>query len=205
MWIAHLSAVSRGGAGAWLGLVIVVQNAVSSLFNSHLFDFFHGWLYVFGVGVLGGMALRARATRRGKRACAMTIALPQRARILVVALRRLGDVLLTTPLNRSLKHAWPDATIDVLVFAGTQGILAGNPDIATVLTIPARPGTGRNARAAAQAVAPLRSRRLDPERRPSDILLPGCRQHAASASSKRRTCGRARSVAPDLSGGHPAQ
>jgi heptosyltransferase-3 len=72
----------------------------------------------------------------------MTIALPQRARILVVALRRLGDVLLTTPLIRSLKHAWPDATIDVLVFAGTQGILAGNPDIATVLTIPARPGTG---------------------------------------------------------------
>ena len=37
------------------------------------------------------------------------------ARILVVALRRLGDVLLTTPLIRSLKRAWPDAHIDVLV------------------------------------------------------------------------------------------
>ena len=66
------------------------------------------------------------------------IALPARPRILVVALRRLGDVLLTTPLIRSLKRAWPDATIDVLVFGGTEGILAGNPDIATVITMPER-------------------------------------------------------------------
>jgi O-antigen ligase len=62
MWIAHLALFRGVGLVAWLGLVIVVQNAVSSLFNSHLFDFFHGWLYVFGVGVLGGMALRRRAT-----------------------------------------------------------------------------------------------------------------------------------------------
>src|ERR1041385_367802 len=61
------------------------------------------------------------------------IALGARPRVLVVALRRLGDVLLTTPLIRSLKRAWPDATIDVLVFAGTEGILAGNPDIAEVI------------------------------------------------------------------------
>jgi hypothetical protein len=41
----------------------------------------------------------------------------------VVALRRLGDVLLTTPLIRSVGRAWTDATIDALVFAGTAGIL----------------------------------------------------------------------------------
>jgi O-antigen ligase len=58
MWIAHLSLFRGGGFVAWLGLVIVLQNVVSSLFNSHLFDFFHGWLYVLGVGVVGGMALR---------------------------------------------------------------------------------------------------------------------------------------------------
>ena len=46
------------GLVAWFVLVIVLQNVISSLFNSHLFDFFHGWFYVFGVGVLGGMALR---------------------------------------------------------------------------------------------------------------------------------------------------
>jgi O-antigen ligase len=61
MWWAHFALFRGSGLIAWIGLVIVVQNIVSSLFNSHLFDFLHGWLYVFGVGVVGGMALRARA------------------------------------------------------------------------------------------------------------------------------------------------
>ena len=65
--------------------------------------------------------------------------LPARPRILVVALRRLGDVLLTTPLIRSLRRAWPDATLDVLVFADTAGILEGNPDVDRVVAMPPRP------------------------------------------------------------------
>src|ERR1051326_6916446 len=66
------------------------------------------------------------------------IVLPADARILVVAMRRLGDVLLTTPLIRSVKRAFPSASIEALVFAGTEGILSGNPDLAGVLTIPER-------------------------------------------------------------------
>lgn len=66
------------------------------------------------------------------------IDLPPRPRILVIALRRIGDVLLTTPLIASLRRAWPDATIDALVFADTAGILQGNPDINTVVAMPAR-------------------------------------------------------------------
>ena len=61
------------------------------------------------------------------------------ASVLVVVTRRIGDVLLATPLIRSLKRAWPDAAIDVLVFAGTEGVLAANPDIRRVLTIAERP------------------------------------------------------------------
>jgi heptosyltransferase III len=72
------------------------------------------------------------------------IALGPHPRVLVVALRRLGDVLLTTPLIRSLKRAWPDGAIDVLVFRGTEGILAGNPDIAEVITMPERPAAGES-------------------------------------------------------------
>jgi heptosyltransferase-3 len=67
------------------------------------------------------------------------VRLPDTPRILVVALRRLGDVLLTTPLIRSVKRAYPSARIDALVFAGTQGVLAGNPDLADVIAIPHRP------------------------------------------------------------------
>jgi heptosyltransferase III len=70
------------------------------------------------------------------------IQLPERPRVLVVAMRRLGDVLLTTPLIRSIKRAFPQATIEAMVFAGTEGILAGNPDLAGVLTIPQRPHPG---------------------------------------------------------------
>jgi heptosyltransferase-3 len=70
--------------------------------------------------------------------------LPTNPRVLVVALRRLGDVLLTTPLIRSVKHAYPGASIDALVFAGTEGILAGNPDLAGVVTMPQRPSVGEN-------------------------------------------------------------
>jgi O-antigen ligase len=58
MWLAHLALFRGGGLPAWIGLLIVAQNVISSLFNSHLFDFTHGWLYVVGVGVAGGMVLR---------------------------------------------------------------------------------------------------------------------------------------------------
>ncbi len=56
--------------------------------------------------------------------------------ILVIVTRRIGDVLLATPLIRSLRTAWPTAAIDTLVFVGTEGVLAANPDIRRVITVP---------------------------------------------------------------------
>jgi O-antigen ligase len=58
MWGAHLVLFRGSGIWATLGLIVVVQNIVGSLFNSHLFDFTQGWTYVWGVGVLGGLWLR---------------------------------------------------------------------------------------------------------------------------------------------------
>jgi heptosyltransferase-3 len=65
-------------------------------------------------------------------------------RILVVVTLRIGDVLLSTPVIRSLRLAWPQAKIDVLVFEHTEGILLRNPDIDHVITVPARPGFWRH-------------------------------------------------------------
>ena len=80
------------------------------------------------------------------------ITLPSRPRILIVALRRLGDVLLSTPLIRSIKRAWPEARIDALVFADTAGILAGNPDIDQIIAMRSRPRPIDSLRAAARVV-----------------------------------------------------
>jgi O-antigen ligase len=60
MWIAHVALFTGPGALVWLGLVLVVENILSSTVHSHLFDFNNGWLYVFGVGVLGGTVLCER-------------------------------------------------------------------------------------------------------------------------------------------------
>jgi O-antigen ligase len=64
MWLSHLLLFRQPGLIAWIGLIVVVQNVISSLFNSHLFDFTEGWIYVFGVGVAGGAVLRAGAATR---------------------------------------------------------------------------------------------------------------------------------------------
>jgi O-antigen ligase len=60
MWLAHLLLFRGDGLANWIGLLVVVQNILTSLFNSHLFDFQEGWIYVLGVGVAGGMVLGAR-------------------------------------------------------------------------------------------------------------------------------------------------
>jgi O-antigen ligase len=60
MWLFHVALFREASLFGWFGLIIVVGNIVSSLFNSHLFDLTQGWLYVFGVGVAGGTVLNKR-------------------------------------------------------------------------------------------------------------------------------------------------
>jgi O-antigen ligase len=60
MWWFHLLMFRGDGLVTWIGLLVVVQNFLTSLFNSHLFDFHEGWMYVLGVGIAGGMTLGAK-------------------------------------------------------------------------------------------------------------------------------------------------
>ena len=63
MWYFHLALFFERSFVGWIGLVVVVQNFVSSLVNSHLFDFHEGWIYVLGVGVAGGTVAAVRRDR----------------------------------------------------------------------------------------------------------------------------------------------
>jgi O-antigen ligase len=58
MWLVHVLLFRGDGLVAWIGLMVVVQNFFTSLFNSHIFDFTPGWMYVLGVGIAGGMMFR---------------------------------------------------------------------------------------------------------------------------------------------------
>lgn len=72
--------------------------------------------------------------------------IPTPRRVLVVCTRRIGDVLLVTPLVRSAKRAWPGASVDVMVFRGTESVLQGNPDVADVIAVGERDALGERLR-----------------------------------------------------------
>jgi lipopolysaccharide heptosyltransferase III len=132
--------------------------------------------------------------------------LPPRPRILVVALRRLGDVLFATPVMASLRGAFPQAVIDALVFDDTAGILAGNPDIDRVIAMPARP-TGRQGLALALRLARRYDLAVSTQSgdRPIAFALLAGRRHVGPIDGGRRGALRrlalSRSVAP-LPGEH---
>ena len=95
---------------------------------------------------------------------------PAPASVLVVVTRRLGDVLLATPLLRSIKAAWPQAAVDALVFEGTRDVVAGHPDVRRVLTVAERPGVVEHAAFIFRLHSPLRSCAVVRCRRSADAL-----------------------------------
>lgn len=68
MWLTHLMLFRGEGLVVWAGLMIVAENVLSSLFNSHLFDFTQGWGYALGVGVAAGAVLRQVSHSRAEKA-----------------------------------------------------------------------------------------------------------------------------------------
>lgn len=105
----------------------VLAFAVGSLFNSMLHDFVEGHAYM---ALLAWMLAEQRAA---------TGARPVR-RVVVIATRQIGDVLLTTPLIRAVRQHWPQAQIDVIGFERTLGMLVGNEDVHQLIEMPARSG-----------------------------------------------------------------
>jgi heptosyltransferase-3 len=118
----------RPVSGSLAGMTLAF--AVGCLFNSLLLDFGQGHLYI---------ALMAWLLAEGRYPSAEPRPIE---RILVVATRQIGDVLLTTPLIHAARRRWPQGQIDVLGFTGTVGMLRGNPDVNQLLEAPMRLGWG---------------------------------------------------------------
>jgi ADP-heptose:LPS heptosyltransferase len=64
-------------------------------------------------------------------------------KILLVRLRLIGDVVLTTPLLRALKRTYPDAQLTYLVEPAAAPVVRGNPNLASVVLVPKRRGLAR--------------------------------------------------------------
>ncbi|MEQ4667359.1 lipopolysaccharide core heptosyltransferase RfaQ [Providencia rettgeri] len=63
-------------------------------------------------------------------------------KILVIKMRFHGDMLLTTPVISSLKHRYPDAKIDVLLYQDTIPILSENTEINALYGMPGKKSSG---------------------------------------------------------------
>jgi ADP-heptose:LPS heptosyltransferase len=81
--------------------------------------------------------------------------LPGGARILIVRLRSIGDIILLTPTLRLLKAWRPDLRVSVMVEARFRELLQGNPAVEEILT----PGEGSGARKLLARLAVVRSLR----------------------------------------------
>jgi heptosyltransferase-3 len=63
-------------------------------------------------------------------------------KVLFIATRQIGDVLVTTPLISKARELWPDAEFHFLGYRGKVDMLHGNPDIAEIIETSDRPGLG---------------------------------------------------------------
>ena len=63
-------------------------------------------------------------------------------KVLFIATRQIGDVLVTTPLIQQARELWPEAEFHFLGYRGKVDMLKGNPDIAELIETSDRPGFG---------------------------------------------------------------
>jgi len=76
-------------------------------------------------------------------------------KILVIKLRAIGDVVLSTPVIRNLRSAFPESELDFLSETPSRDVLEGNPDLSSLLLFDPNHQNGL------QLIRNVRSRRYD--------------------------------------------
>ena len=102
--------------------------------------------------------------------------------VLLIQLRRLGDVLMLTPAIRALRNSFPGARLDVLTEAPADELLRSNPYVSNVLLLTKRGSATTTLRLLGQLRRARYDFAIDFNGLPSSALL--CR-----ASGARRTIG----------------
>ena len=64
-------------------------------------------------------------------------------KVLIVRLRLIGDVVLTTPLLHALRRRYPDARLTYLVEPAALPVIRGNPNLTNIVVAPKRRGLAR--------------------------------------------------------------
>ena len=64
-------------------------------------------------------------------------------RVLLIRLRLIGDVVLSTPVIRALRRAYPDATLNYLVERDSAPVVAGNRDLTRLIVVERTRGARR--------------------------------------------------------------
>ncbi|MCB1174017.1 MAG: lipopolysaccharide heptosyltransferase II [Leptospiraceae bacterium] len=81
-------------------------------------------------------------------------------KILLIQTAFIGDVVLTTPAIRAIKHHFPDDELSVLIKPESLGILANHPDLHQVLVIDKK-GRHKGPRGMAHLIRQIREQRFD--------------------------------------------
>ena len=117
------------------------------------------------MSILGGLL---RLGRLGRRYSPLTPQSIHPRRILVIRLDLIGDLVLSMVIVRVLKHAYPNAEIDLLALPSSAGIVQDDPDLSEIISynpnVWRRPQAliqPRNWREAIRTIRRLRARRYD--------------------------------------------
>lgn len=147
-WKGMAEASDQFGQAVLLGLGMAVAGIIVSNLFDHIFA--GGMAHLFWALMALAVSINSGQERQ-------QTGIGEPKRVLVIKLRYLGDVLLSTPVLEALRAAFPKANLSMLVNPGTEAIIAEDPHLDETLIVE----RGRSPLRQLRFAAALRRRRFD--------------------------------------------